>query len=196
MAKIQRRKASKKDLILQKAALMFREKGFAATSMRDLAETVGIEAASLYNHIQSKSEILQDITFRIANDCNEHLDSLNNNGMNSTQKIESLIRFHVQMMINRFEDYYVMVNEWMHLSEPYLTNFSVQRRNYVRKMEGIIQEGIDNKEMKPVSPYVAVLTILSSVRGLEFWHRSHQRITPEEMEDNMVNHLINGLRTQ
>jgi hypothetical protein len=100
------------------------------------------------------------------------------------------------MMINRFEDYYVMVNEWMHLSEPYLTNFSVQRRNYVRKMEGIIQEGIDNKEMKPVSPYVAVLTILSSVRGLEFWHRSHQRITPEEMEDNMVNHLINGLRTQ
>jgi AcrR family transcriptional regulator len=196
MAKIQRRKASKKDLILQKAALMFREKGFAATSMRDLAETVGIEAASLYNHIQSKSEILQDITFRIANDCNEHLDSLSNNGMNSTQKIESLIRFHVQMMINRFEDYYVMVNEWMHLSEPYLTNFSVQRRNYVRKMESIIQEGIDNKEMKPVSPYVAVLTILSSVRGLEFWHRSHQRITPEEMEDNMVNHLINGLRTQ
>lgn len=175
---------------------MFREKGFAATSMRDLAETVGIEAASLYNHIQSKSEILQDITFRIANDCNEHLDSLNNNGMNSTQKIESLIRFHVQMMINRFEDYYVMVNEWMHLSEPYLTNFSVQRRNYVRKMESIIQEGINNKEMKPIIPYVAVLTILSSVRGLEFWHRSHQRITPEEMEDNMVNHLINGLKNQ
>jgi AcrR family transcriptional regulator len=196
MAKIQRRKASKKDLILQKAALMFREKGFAATSMRDLAETVGIEAASLYNHIQSKSEILQDITFRIANDCNEHLDSLNNNGMSSTQKIESLIRFHVQMMINRFEDYYVMVNEWMHLSEPYLTNFSVQRRNYVRKMESIIQDGIDNKEMKPVIPYVAVLTILSSVRGLEFWHRSRQRITPTEMEDNLVNHLINGLRNQ
>jgi AcrR family transcriptional regulator len=194
MAKIQRRKASKKDLILQKAALMFREKGFAATSMRDLAETVGIEAASLYNHIQSKSEILQDITFRMATDCNEHLTSLDNNGMTSTQKIESLIRFHVQMMINRFEDYYVMVNEWIHLSEPHLTDFSVQRRNYVQKMENIIQQGIDNKEMKAVIPYVAVLTILSSVRGLEFWHRSRQHITPVEMEDNMVNHLINGLK--
>lgn len=194
MAKIQRRKASKKDLILQKAALMFREKGFAATSMRDLAETVGIEAASLYNHIQSKSEILQDITFRMANECNDHLDSLDDNGMNSTEKIESLIRFHVQMMINRFEDYYVMVNEWIHLSDPYLTNFSLQRRSYVQKMENIIQQGINNKEMKPVIPYVAVLTILSSVRGLEFWHRSRQRITPVEMEDNMVNHLINGLR--
>ncbi|EOA11832.1 hypothetical protein A343_0054, partial [Porphyromonas gingivalis JCVI SC001] len=56
------------------------------------------------------------------------------------------------------------------------------------------QQGIDNKEMKAVIPYVAVLTILSSVRGLEFWHRSRQRITPVEMEDNMVNHLINGLK--
>jgi TetR/AcrR family transcriptional regulator, cholesterol catabolism regulator len=192
MAKIQRRKASKKDLILQKAALMFREKGFAATSMRDLAETVGIEAASLYNHIQSKSDILQDITFRMANDCNLHLETLDN-GTTSTQKIESLIRFHVQMMISRFEDYYVMVNEWIHLSEPYLTDFITQRRNYVQKLENIIQEGIDNNEMKPVLPYVAVLTILSSVRGLEFWHRSRQRITPAEMEDNMVKHLITGL---
>jgi len=116
MAKVQRRKASKKELILQKAAAMFRQKGFAATSMRDLAETVGIEAASLYNHIQSKSEILQEITSRISDDCNQHLNSLDNNGMTSLEKIESLIRFHVQMMLNRFEDYYVMINEWMHLS--------------------------------------------------------------------------------
>ena len=184
MAKVQRRKASKKELILQKAASMFRQKGFAATSMRDLAETVGIEAASLYNHIQSKSEILQEITSRISDDY----------GMTSLEKIESLIRFHVQMMLTRFEDYYVMINEWMHLSEPYLTNFSLQRRTYVQKMESIIEEGIANKEIKPVIPYVIVLTILSSVRGLEFWHRSRQRITPSEMEENMVNHLLYGLK--
>ena len=114
--------------------------------------------------------------------------------MNNQRKIESLIRFHVQMMLGRFEEYYVMVNEWIHLSEPYLTNFMGQRRSYVQKMENIIEEGIRNKEMKPVIPYVAVLTILSSVRGLEFWHRSNKRITPEQMEDNMVNHLINGLK--
>jgi TetR/AcrR family transcriptional regulator, cholesterol catabolism regulator len=194
MAKTQRRKASKKEFILQKAAIMFREKGFSATSMRDLAETVGIEAASLYNHITSKSEILQEIIFRVANDCNVQLDSLDNNDMNSQKKIESLIRFHVQMMLGRFEEYYVMVNEWIHLSEPYLTSFMSQRRSYVQKMENIIEEGIRDKEMKPVIPYVAVLTILSSVRGLEFWHRSGKRITPEQMEDNMVNHLINGLK--
>lgn len=194
MATAKRKKASKKDLITRKASAMFREKGFPAASMRDLADVVGLEAASLYNHIKSKSEILQEIIFRIANDCNVHLESLEDNGMSSTKKIESLIRFHVQMMLNRFDDYCVMINEWIHLTEPYLTNFTTQRRNYVQKMESIIQEGVNNKEMKPVMPYVAMLTILSSVRGLEFWHRSNKKISPQVMEDNMVNHLINGLK--
>src|ERR1041384_2538932 len=106
MAKAQRKKASKKDLIVQKAAGMFREKGFSATSMRDLAEGVGIEAASLYNHIQSKSEILQEIIFRAANDVNLHLQSVEINNESGLQKIEAVIRFHVQMMIGRFEDYH------------------------------------------------------------------------------------------
>ncbi|MES1220956.1 MAG: TetR/AcrR family transcriptional regulator [Bacteroidota bacterium] len=194
MAKAQRRKASKRDFILMKAAAMFREKGFSATSMRDLAEAVGIEAASLYNHIQSKSEILQEIILRIGNVSNTHMDELENSNLNSLKKIESLIRFHVQLIINQFDDYFVMINEWIHLTEPYLTNFTLQRRGYVQKIESIIREGVRNKEMKPVMPYVAMLSILSSVRGLEFWHRSNKKILPEDLEENMVNFLINALK--
>src|SRR5205085_10209286 len=127
-------------------------------------------------------------------DCNIQIESLDDGNPSSIKKIESLIRFHVQMMLNRYDDYCVMVNEWIHLSEPYLTNFTTQRRIYVQRMEAIIDEGVRNKEMKPVLPYVAMLTILSSVRGLEFWHRSGKRITAETMEENMVNYLINGLK--
>jgi len=62
MAKIRGKKNStKKEVIIEKASKLFKEKGFGASSMRDLAIHVGVEAASLYNHIQSKSEILQAI---------------------------------------------------------------------------------------------------------------------------------------
>ena len=173
---------------------MFREKGFPATSMRDLAESVGIEAASLYNHIHSKSEILQQIIFHMSDDCNRHLDELDKAGMNSLQKVESLIRFHIRMMIDQFEEYHVMINEWIHLEEKHLDDFILQRRNYVQRLESIISEGVEKKEIKPILPYVAVLTILSAVRGLEFWHRSRKSYTPEELEENMVEYLICGLR--
>jgi TetR/AcrR family transcriptional regulator, cholesterol catabolism regulator len=194
MAKAQRKKASKKELIVQKAACMFREKGFPATSMRDLAESVGIEAASLYNHIQSKSEILQEIIFRISEDCNRHIDELESGSITNLQKIESVIRFHIQMMLHKFEDYHVMINEWIHLEAQPLSDFITQRRNYVQRLETFISEGIEAKEIKPILPYVAVLTILSAVRGLEFWHRSQKSYTPEELEENMVAYLIGGLK--
>jgi TetR/AcrR family transcriptional regulator, cholesterol catabolism regulator len=194
MPKIVRRKASKKEMILNKAAQMFREKGFSATSMRDLAETVGIEAASLYNHIHSKAQILQEIVFRAANDCNVHLAQLSIEKGACLDDIESIIRFHVQMMINRFEDYHVMTHEWMHLSEPFLSDFIHQRRTYVQKLEAIVEDCIQRKEIKPIIPYVAVLNILSAVRGLEFWHRSQKKYTPQELEENMVMHLISGLK--
>lgn len=194
MAKAPRKKASKKELIVQKAACMFREKGFPATSMRDLAESVGIEAASLYNHIQSKSEILQEIIFRIADDCNKQIDELEQSSMTNLQKIDSVIRFHIKMMLHRFEEYHVMINEWIHLEAQPLSDFILQRRNYVQKLENFISDGIKTKEIKPVLPYVAVLTILSAVRGLEFWHRSQKSYTPEELEENMVSCLIGGLK--
>ena len=79
MAKIKAaRNGSKKDAIAQKAAALFKAKGFSAASMRELADAVGVEAPSLYNHIGSKSELLQTICFKIANEFTIHLDTTEN----------------------------------------------------------------------------------------------------------------------
>ena len=47
-------KNSKREYIISQAAILFKEKGYKAASMRELAAMVGVEAASLYNHIDSK----------------------------------------------------------------------------------------------------------------------------------------------
>ncbi|MCH5690763.1 TetR/AcrR family transcriptional regulator [Niabella sp. W65] len=189
-----RKKSAKKELILTTAAAMFREKGFAASSMRDLAEKIGIEAASLYNHIQSKAQILEEIVDSVSEECKTHLDDLEKSNSTSLEKIESLIRFHTKMMMNRFEEYSVMVSQWMHLEGDKLVQFATNRRDYVKRMEAIVEAGIQKGELKSLMPYVVVLNILSSVRGLEFWQRSAKSHTAQEMEDNMVVHLIGGIK--
>jgi AcrR family transcriptional regulator len=196
MAKAQRRKASKKDLILQKAAAMFREKGFAATSMRDLAETVGIEAASLYNHIRSKNEILEAICFDVANRFNTNLDIVEVSKQASIPKVESLLRFHIRQMVENYEEVYVADREWKHLEEPYLSNFQNQRRAYRKKFAAIIEEGIQKNEIKKIDAPTAVLIMLHAVSGIESWHRSKARINDRELEDNMIMIMIDGLRKQ
>jgi TetR/AcrR family transcriptional regulator, cholesterol catabolism regulator len=196
MSKVQRKKASKKELILRKAAAMFREKGFAATSMRDLAETVGIEAASLYNHIRSKNEMLEAICFDVANRFTENLDSVETGSEKSIEKIEVLLRFHIQQMVNNYEEVYVSDREWRHLDEPYLSNFQSQRRTYRKRFAAIIEEGIKKNEIRKIDAPTAILILLHAVSGIESWHRSKARINGQELEDNMVMIMIDGLRKQ
>lgn len=196
MAKTQRKRASKKELILRKAAAMFREKGFAATSMRDLAETVGIEAASLYNHIRSKNEILEAICFDVANVFNTNLELIENSDLPVIEKIESLLRFHVRQMIENYEEVYVSDREWKHLDEPYLSNFQNQRRNYRKKFAAIINKGIEKNEIRKIDASTAVLILLHAVSGIESWHRSKTKISGAELEENMLKIMIDGLRKQ
>src|SRR5229473_5837535 len=155
MAKIQsKRNSTKKEVIIEKASRLFREKGFGAASMRDLAEHVGVEAASLYNHIQSKSEILQAICFKVANDFLSHLEAVQASPEPALKKLELIIRFHIRMMMDQYEFVYISDHEWRHLPEPYLSNFLNQRRSYRKRLSDIIELGITREEIKKIEPYV------------------------------------------
>lgn len=194
MAKIKVLKnGSKKEVITQKAAVLFKERGFNATSMRELADAVGVEAPSLYNHIGSKSELLQIICFKIANEFTLHLNETKLAAGGFAKKIEQIIRFHIHMMLNKFDEVYVANHEWRFLEEPSLSNFLNQRRSYEKQLMELFEQGIQQKELKAINPYVAVLTLLSAVRGLEFWQRHKKNINQQTLEDDMVNHLLTGI---
>ena len=184
---------TRKDAIIQSAAALFRRKGFKASSMRELAEEIGVEAPSLYNHIGSKGELLQHICFKIAGDFTKNLQLLEEPGQSVIQKIEQLIRFHIRIMLQEYDEVFVANHEWKHLEEPFLSEFLNQRKLYEKRMTELIREGISKKELKDIHPHVAVLTILSAVRGIEFWQRHKKEITAKELEENMVDHLLNGL---
>ena len=162
--------------------------------MRDLAENVGVEAASLYNHINSKAELLQEICFRIANKFSAQMDDIIAADLNSIAKIEAILRFHIRQMIHNYEEVYVSDREWKHLTDPYLSNFRNQRRTHRQRIAAIIEQGIKNNEIKKIDAPTAVLIILHAVSGIESWHRSKEKISGDLLEQNMVLILVGGLK--
>jgi len=185
---------SKKEVIIQKAATLFRKKGFAATSMRDIAASIGVEAPSLYNHIESKNAILKEVCFRVAQLFMNNLKEVELCPELNLVKIEKIIRFHISMMTEEYESVYISDHEWMHLPEPFLSDFKTQRRNYRSRLAAILQKGIDNKEISVVNPYIAVLTILSAIGGIESWQRSGKKVDVKSVAETMVRILVDGLK--
>jgi TetR/AcrR family transcriptional regulator, cholesterol catabolism regulator len=185
---------SKKDAITKKASSLFIKKGFPSTSMRDIAEAIGVEAPSLYNHIASKSEILEAICFRIAGVFMNNLKQIENGRQSNLAKLETIIRFHIFMMVHEFDSIYISDHEWIHLPEPLLGDFKSQRRNYRSRLSLILKKGIDKNEIKKLNTDIAVHTILAAISGIEGWHRSGRKVDPKELEENMVKFLIAGLK--
>jgi TetR/AcrR family transcriptional regulator, cholesterol catabolism regulator len=194
MAKIKvQANGTKKDIIVKNATALFRKKGFSATSVRELAESLGIEAPSLYNHIGSKVELLQEICFAVAEDYTANMNRIMNSTENAAQKMEAVIRFHVRKLSTDFDRVFVADHEWKQLPKKKLEEFLMFRRNYEKHIVDIVTEGIDKKVFKNLLPNITVLTILSAVRGLELTQKHKNEFTIEQLEDNMVQHLLNGI---
>ena len=121
------------------------------------------------------------------------LENIRNSNNNMVGKIEAVIRFHIEMMLENFDEVYVANHEWKHLPQPFLGNFLTLRRNYEKNLIALFEEGIKKRELKKIKPYVAVLTLLSAVRGLEFWQRHKKNINTKTLEDDMVTHLLKGI---
>ena len=185
---------SRKEVILHQAASLFKERGFKATSMRDLAITLNIEAASLYNHISSKNELLHLICFSVAERFLSKAAVVNKSKGTFINKIESILKFHITEIVERYNDVYVSDREWRHLTEPHLSNYRELRRSYRKQLTALIEEGIKAGEIKNIDAPTAVLILLHAISGIESWHRSKQKINPKELEKNMITILISGLK--
>ena len=180
--------------IIEIAAKLFKIKGFTATTMRDIAEQVGMEAASMYNHIKSKDEILQAICFKISNEYISQLNAIENQIKSPVEKIKEFIRLHVRIIITDIDSISVANNEWKHLSEEALTVFKDARRDYEQRFAKLIEAGITAGELQPINISVALFTILSAVRWVELWYKNDREISPEILEENIISLLMNGLQ--
>lgn len=184
---------TKKQLIFEAAAKLFRDKGYAATSMRDLAEAVHLKASSLYNHIGSKEEILRSICFENAERFHRAMQEVEQMEVSAAEKVQALLKMHIYLATEDVTSVTAFNDEWRHLSEPHLSRFKVMRRDYEARFQAIIEDGIQKGEFKNLNAFTVLYTIFSSVRWLYDWYKPERNVTPEELYEQISMVLMQGL---
>jgi AcrR family transcriptional regulator len=186
---------SRKEQVIRKAAELFRQKGYAASSMRDLAQMLGIEAASLYSHIKSKEEILRTLCFDMAAECRASLDEVEQQDVTASEKLRRGIIGHIQVMARDLTASAVFMNEHRHLSQPYLRDFLLLRINYINRFKRIIEAGMKSGEFKDtIDKKLAVMTLFSSLNWMPMWYDPVGTIEPIELGRQLADMLVNGLK--
>lgn len=188
--------SSRKEQVIRVAAELFREKGYVASSMRDLAQKLGIEAASLYSHIKSKEEILHILCFDMAADFMASLEEVEKQqDLSASEKLRKGIIGHIQVMALDLTASAVFMNEHRHLSQPSLRDFLLMRIRYINRFKGMIEEGVATGEFKKsIDKKLAVMTLFSSLNWMPMWYDPKAAIEPEALGFQLADMLINGLK--
>ncbi|MBG43746.1 MAG: TetR family transcriptional regulator [Aequorivita sp.] len=184
---------SRKEEIIAVASRLFKDKGYKAVSMRDIAKAMDIKAASLYNHINGKQEILSEIILKVAEEFTVGMKKVVSENSAAIDKIEKVIEMHIDITVNYSEALAALNNDWMHLNDTDLKAFVKMREDYEENFRSIIKQGVEACEIKPYHPEVILFSILSTLRTLYLWYQKRGKLDVNILKKDMVSVLIKGL---
>lgn len=184
----------RKDEVLAVAERLFSDRGYEATSVRDIAEGLSIKAGSLYSHIQTKEDLLWDILSGAADRFFEAVTPIVNSDLVTVEKLRRVIGAHVRVITDSAASAQIFLNEWRHLSEPRRAQFAARRDAYEQIIRGLVSDGIREGSLADVDEKFATLLILSSMNWVYQWYRPDGPMSPEDIARKLTDMLFKGLR--
>lgn len=185
---------SRKEEIKKTGSRLFREKGYASTSMQDIAHAMGIKAASLYNHINSKQEILYELLQEGADRFVTGMEEVKKSSLTPVEKLENVIKQHIRIAIEHTDLMALMTVEWRHLEEEGKAKYAKSRMDYENDLKVIIQEAKKLGQLKEVDVDIAIFSILTTLQRFYAWHDRHSDCNALDLEKDMIQCLLDGIR--
>jgi TetR/AcrR family transcriptional regulator, cholesterol catabolism regulator len=172
------------------ASALFRERGYAATSVRDIARALDIRGASLYAHVTSKEDVLWAIVDRAATTFEGAAEVA---AAGPIETLRQLVRTHVAVITNDPELASVFVHEWRHLSGERRQQVLDRRDAYEARFRRVIEQGVRDGTFRPTDPALAATFLLTALNGLAAWYRPDGRLPPTTIADQYADLAVRSL---
>jgi AcrR family transcriptional regulator len=182
-----------RDEILEAAAQIFREKGFHASSMQDIAEAVNLQKASLYHHVNSKQEILLALLDRALDLLTEHMEEVLSQPMPPDEKLRRAMEAYLQAMLGHRDLAAVLLLEHRSLEPQYQARHIPRRDRFERLWRDLIQEGVEEKVFVCDEPALASRALLGVMNWTITWYRPGGALSAESIAENFASLFLNGL---
>lgn len=182
--------------LLNIATLLFARDGYDRTTVRAIADLMGIESGSLYSHIDRKEDLLFSIVRRVAREFFERADAARQQADSSVDLLRRLCRAHMSVMSDSHEACQVYYAEWRKLSPDNREAVVELRERYQQIYRDAIDEGVSNGELQADDNRWATLVVLSALNWSWEWYVPAGRLAADEVADSMAAILLNGIATK
>jgi AcrR family transcriptional regulator len=186
--------APREDQVRAVALRLFKEKGYHATSMRDIASEVGINKGSLYSYIASKEDLLLPVFERAMGVLLAQIQEVAaDSSLSPDVRLRRVLRDHVTAVAENLDVLTVYLSEWRQLAADAFTTVRNQREEYAALFLQILQDGVRSGDFRAMDTRIVMLGMIGMCNYLFRWYRSDGRLTPDQIADELIEMVMRGV---
>lgn len=186
------RPMNRKSQIIDVSTSLFREKGYHAASLDDVAERIGFTKPAIYHYFSSKEDILFEVIEQIVDRALQRMVAIAARPSSPTDKLRDVIIANTEAILENLDAHIVFFNARGLLSPDREDTIIESERIYTRVVRKIYQDGISAGEFLDIDPMVATSTILGASSWAYRWFDPHGRRTAKEVAHDVAALTMNG----
>jgi TetR/AcrR family transcriptional regulator, cholesterol catabolism regulator len=181
--------------LLQIAADLFAERGYVATTVRDIADAAGILSGSLYHHFDSKESMIDEILSTFIDKTLASYDAVVAEGLPPKETFERLVHLSLGSMTSDRSAILIYQNEARFLAqEPRFSYLRDAHRKFERIWTRVLERGIEEGEFRPnIDPKLIYRLVRDTVWTAPRWWRPGGSLKPERITEQYVAVLVDGI---
>jgi AcrR family transcriptional regulator len=187
-------RALKREAVLRTAAQLFNEKGYAASTLDEVAVRLGVSKPTVYYYVDSKDAILLECVRTGLDHLQGAIRAADAAGGRAIDKLEAAMRSYVDIVTQDFGMCVIRVGE---------DALPPESRQKVRHMKAgldlefrqLIAQGMAEGSIAPCDARLAAFTVAGALSWIGRWYRSDGPLTPKEIADEAIALLLRGLRS-
>ena len=179
--------------IVQAAAQIFRQKGYHATSMQEIADAVHLQKASLYHHVESKQDILLEILDHALDRLTADISGVIDSDLSPTLKLRLAMRAYTAMLTEDRDLASVLLLEYRGLDAKLRARHIARRDRVDQLWRRLVQEGMDAGEFRTVDPVMTSFALLGVQNWMITWFHEDGRLTAAQAAEGFADLFLKGL---
>jgi AcrR family transcriptional regulator len=169
------------DDVRDAALTLFAERGYHGTSMTDIAAALGLRAPSLYNHVESKQSLLQEIMLGTMDTLIGEQEAVLATTSDVTEQLRRAMEAHVRFVTRHRREVRIGDTQIANVEEPVSNRIRDLRRRYARLWISLIERGVKEGRFETPSPHLSAYAMIEMGTGVSLWFRTDGSLSESQV---------------
>ncbi len=178
--------AYKRERILQEAVALFYARGFAGTTLDDIAAELGVTKPFIYTHFRSKTDLLAAVCKPTIEMSMEAVATASERPGTATERLRHAMIGFTKVVLQRQANIAIYFREEKSLAPDALAEIDALRKRFDRLLSALLSDGVASGEFHIRDVKLTALALGGMISWAYTWHRPAGRLTVDEMSETMA----------